>query len=299
MFRLRFLQHIPLLPVVIGFFFSLALAGTAQSPTASEAPAGFTTPSGCPLEPYPPGISTCSSNGLAEPAGDTFADDQETFEEQETLADGLGPIYNEKSCANCHQNPVTGGISQISELRVGHRDSFGRFVNPTIFINNGGNSVPSRSLVNDRAVCAQAQERVPGSETIRTFRTTTNTLGDGFVEAVDSNTLLAIANNQPSKSGGRIVGEFIQVPVSEAPGRVRGARFGWKNQHASLLSFAADAYLNEMGITSRFAPTDVTSVCKVTSDPEDQVDTTNGMSDIDHFAQLIRATNVLPREPPM
>ena len=294
MSRIHFPHHSPWL-VVAALVLSLALAGTAQSPTTSEAPAGFTTPSGCPTGPYPPGISSCSGNGLAEPAGDSFADDQEHFEEQETIADGLGPIYNEKSCANCHQNPVTGGISQITELRVGHRDSFGQFVNPTIFINNGANSVPSRSLVNDRAVCAQAQERVPGNEAIRTFRTTTNTLGDGFVEAIDSNTLLAIANNQPSQSGGRIAGEFIQVPVSEAPGHVRGGRFGWKNQHASLLSFSADAYLNEMGITSRFAPTDTTSVCKVTSDPEDHADAT-GLTDIDRFAQFMRATNAPPRD---
>ena len=291
MSRIHFPHHSPWL-VVAALVLSLALAGTAQSPTTSEAPAGFTTPSGCPNGPYPPGISSCSGNGLAEPA---FADDQEHFEEQETIADGLGPIYNEKSCANCHQNPVTGGISQITELRVGHRDSFGQFVNPTIFINNGANSVPSRSLVNDRAVCPQAQERTPGNETIRTFRTTTNTLGDGFVEAIDSNTLLAIANNQPSQSGGRIAGEFIQVPVSEAPGHVRGGRFGWKNQHASLLSFSADAYLNEMGITSRFAPTDTTSVCKVTSDPEDHADAT-GLTDIDRFAQFMRATNAPPRD---
>src|SRR5207249_10693258 len=150
-----------------------------------------------------------------------------------------------------------------------------------------------RSLVNDRAVCAQAQERTPGSETIRTFRTTTNTLGDGFVEAIDSNTLLAIANNQTSQSGGRIAGEFIQVPVSEAPGHVPGGRFGWKNQHASLLSFSADAYLNEMGITSRLAPTDTTRVCKTTQDPEDKTDDI-GMEDIDHFATFMRGTTAPP-----
>jgi len=125
----------------------------------------------------------------------------------------------------------------VTELRVGHTDANGNFVNPTISINDGLNTVPNRSLVNDRATCAEAQERTPGTETIRTFRTSLNTLGDGFVESIDSNTLFAIANNQPSQSGGRIAGEFIQVPVLEAPGQIRGGRFGWKNQHASLLSF--------------------------------------------------------------
>ena len=49
-------------------------------------------------------------------------------------------------------------------------------------------------------------------------------------------------------------GLVINVPVLEAPGAIAIGRFGWKKQHASLLSFSADAYLNEMGITSRAVP---------------------------------------------
>jgi CxxC motif-containing protein (DUF1111 family) len=40
--------------------------------------------------------------------------------------------------------------------------------------------------------------------------------------------------------------------VTEANNALRFGRFGWKAQQASLLSFAGDAYLNEMGITSKF-----------------------------------------------
>ena len=265
---------------------------TVFSQSSGEAVTGFSTPTGCPTT-VPSGITTCQSNGLPEPTGDTFADDQDTFEEQDTIANGLGPVYNDKSCANCHQNPVTGGISQITELRVGHLDANGNFVNPTITINNGANSIPNRSLINDRAVCPQATERFSSLETIRTFRTTLNTLGDGFIEAIDSNTLVAIANNQPSQSGGQIAGEFIQVPVAEAGNKIRGGRFGWKNQHASLLSFAADAYLNEQGVTSRLQPTDVTSVCDTVADPEDHPDA-NGLADIDRFATFMRATKAPP-----
>ena len=228
------------------------------------------------------------SNGFPESVGSIFADVQATFEEQDGVDTGLGPLYNAQSCVSCHQNPVTGGISQVTELRVGHNDASGNFISPTISINDGQNTVPNRSLVNDRAICAEAQERTPGSENIRTFRTSLNTLGDGFVEAIDSNTLFAIANNQPSQSGGRIAGEFIQVAVLEAPGKIRGGRFGWKNQHASLLSFSSDAYLNEQGITNRLNPTDTTSVCKLTGDPED-LD-----NDIDRFAIFMRGTKAPP-----
>ena len=230
---------------------------------------------------------------MTEPSGDTFALDQAAFEEQEDLTDGLGPIYNDKSCANCHQNPVTGGISQITELRAGHQDRNHNFVPASVTINDEQTTIANRSLINDRAICPQAQELKSGADNIATFRTSLNTLGDGFVEAIDSNTLNQLAINQCNQTGGRICGEFIQVPVLEASGQVRGGRFGWKNQMSSLLSFASDAYLNEMGITNRLNPTDSTSVCKTTSDPEDHVDGT-GLQDIDHFAQFMRATNAPP-----
>jgi CxxC motif-containing protein (DUF1111 family) len=76
---------------------------------------------------------------------------------------------------------------------------------------------------------------------------------------------------------------------------VRGARFGWKNQHASLLSFAGDAYLNEQGITNRLNPTDVTSLCDTVADPEDHVGT-DGLADIDHQARFMRATKAPSRD---
>lgn len=258
------------------------------SQSSSQAPTGFSTPT---LNQNPGSRSV--SNGFPEPAGDTFANDQSHFEEQDGVDNGLGPIYNAQSCVSCHQNPVTGGISQVTELRVGHTDGSGNFVNPSISINDGLSTVPNRSLVNDRATCPQAQERTPGSETIRTFRTSLNTLGDGFVESIDSNTLFAVANNQPSQSDGQIAGEFIQVPVLEAPGQIRGGRFGWKNQQASLLSFSSDAYINEQGITNRLNPHDTTTVCKTTTDPEDTPDNL-GLADIDHFAIFMRGTKAPP-----
>src|SRR2546430_14487222 len=112
-----------------------------------------------------------------------------TLFRSEGVDKGLGPVYNARSCVDCHQNPVTGGNSQVSELRAGHLDSSGHFVSPTIFINNGQSNIPDRSLINDRAVCPEAQERLPHTEFIRTFRMSLNTLGDGFVEAIDDNTL--------------------------------------------------------------------------------------------------------------
>src|SRR5438093_8804679 len=211
------------------FLGSLSLTVQGQG-GATEAPAGFDN----------------LTNGFLTQADFNAA--KATFEERDEIADGLGPVYNAQGCVECHQNPVTGAGSQISELRAGHLSN-GNFVD-----------APGGSLINDRAINAAIQERVPGAETVRTFRMTTNAHGDGFVEAINSNTLVAIANAQPGQSGGVINGQVIQIPVLEAPGNVRVGRFGWKNQHASLLSFSSDAYLNEVGITNRFNLTENTSL---------------------------------------
>jgi hypothetical protein len=76
------------------------------------------------LSPMPPPLEAPTgfdnkSNGVTDDA--THQADQMKFEEVEQLADGLGPLYNAQSCRECHQNPVSGGASQVSELRVGHR----------------------------------------------------------------------------------------------------------------------------------------------------------------------------------
>src|ERR1700751_266440 len=268
---------------------AIGLSGI-DGPNPREAPAGFNTPSFNGAQSV--------NNGIAEPPGDTFALDQQIFELNHSVATGLGPVYNATACVSCHENPNTGSASQITELRVGHNDANGNFVNPTILINDGLNTISGRSIVNDRAICPQAQEQIPATEDIRALRAVLNTLGDGFVEGIDDNTLLSIAARQPEESDGLIHGEAVQAPIFEAPGQTRVGRFGWKDQHGSLLSFIADAYVNEMGVTSRLRPKDVTTVCKTTTDPEDVPDAL-GLADIDHFAQFIRATTVPPRDRPL
>jgi CxxC motif-containing protein (DUF1111 family) len=260
-----------------------------------------------------------------------FLADKATFEEVDDVAKGLGPVYNAQSCKECHQNPVTGAISQITELRAGHN-----------VVSNGVTTfvdAPGGSLINDRGIptpnyngdpkkSAKVQERVPplytagiigngpaitAEEPVRTFRTSLNTLGDGFVEAVADGSLVAIANAQPVQTGNQVHGLAITVPVLEAsPGQRRVGRFGWKDQHGSLLSFSGDAYLNEIGITNFLILNENTSLGRFvgfgsgfdlvrddtacTAHPsvicgEDKDE------DIRVFAEFMRATKAPPRDP--
>ncbi|HJQ24339.1 MAG TPA: di-heme oxidoredictase family protein [Blastocatellia bacterium] len=244
-----------------------AVQTRAVQEVATEALAGFTN----------------TSNGMVDQA--TFDADREKFEERDTIADGLGPVYNAQSCAECHQNPITGSSSQVTVMRAGHRDASGNFF-----------EAPGGSLINDRAIHYSLQEHVTPEDEARSFRSSLSTLGDGYVEAIDDATLMAIAASQPRDSGGTIAGQVIRVPLLEAPGQMRVGRFGWKNQHASLLSFSADAYLNEIGITNRLLPRENSSMGRsvaaydAVADPEDEE------NDIDAFARFMRATQVPPRD---
>jgi len=274
-------------PPVIALFFSLSFAllpSLVSSPQTSDAPAGFDN----------------QTNGVVDQT--THAADQDKFDEFELIGDGLGPLYNAQSCRECHQNPASGGASQISELRVGHRSKDGHFESPSIPIDDGKETIAGRTLVNDRAICpsaafpdVQLQERVPDREKVRTTRLSLNLLGDGFVEAVPDETLLDLRKEQCRASRGRICGQALYVPIVEAPGKTGVGRFGWKDQHASLLSFSGDAYLNEMGITNKLFPTEVTLLCNAHSEPNDKAGE-DGLEDIDHFARFIRATKEPPRD---
>src|SRR5882672_7035926 len=297
-----------LLRCLVFFLFVTALAlpmwmsRPAQGQGATEAPTGMDT----------------LTNGLVTQA--VHDGDRVTFEERDEVQKGLGPVYNAQSCAECHQNPVTGGISQISELRAGHNDGSGNFVPATLKINDGGGlpgvTIANRSLINQRAICPgvvtdpvthlvifnhpneQAQERVPGAETVRTRRMTTNLLGLGFVEAVSNTTLQNIPNGQPNG----MKGQLAFVPVAEANGALRVGRFGWKDQDASLLTFSGGAYLNEMGITNRLNTSEVTTLCDDVSDTTPCNNNPNVVcgedpdNDIDAFAQFMRASKAPSRD---
>lgn len=236
------------------------------SPAVTEAPAAFD------------GLT----NGMLEQAD--FDKARDVFEEQEDEDEGLGPLYNARSCGECHATPIVGGSSQVTELRAGHYDGLSFYDHP------GG------SLINDRSISAAIAETVmPGYE-VQTFRLSSSTLGLGFVEAIDDATLRDIARNQPRLSGGRINGTALDVLISEKNNFRRVGRFGWKDQHGSLLSFAADAYLNEMGITSPMQPHENTSNGNPIDDYDAVADPEDDGDDVEAFANFMRSTKAPPRD---
>ena len=301
---------------------------TTEDPAA--APSGAAPGPGCviPRAEAPANFDN-ETNGFLKPV--PFAAAKVTFEEIDEIDDGLGPVYNAQRCSECHQNPVTGGISQITELRAGH-NTCAPYTACTP-ANTKFVDAPGGSLINDRSIPtnlnstnpqknAKLQERVPPlftaavvsgpaltqEEPVRTFRTSLNLLGDGFVEATANGTLLAISNKQAAISGGTIQGMAIKVPVLETapnsnpnmpfPGKFRLGRFGWKDQHASLLSFSGDAYLNEIGITNFLILTENTSlgrsVAPFDPEPDPAPNGEDAAQDVKVFADFMRSLKAPP-----
>jgi CxxC motif-containing protein (DUF1111 family) len=118
--------------------------------------------------------------------------------------------------------------------------------------------------------------------------------GDGLVEAVDDQSLISLARNEPQATQG--TPSFVTED-----GATRVGRFGWKAFHATLRGFASDAYLNELGITNPDSPNEVSECAlndpgletPLADEPEDTTDP-NGRADIDRFSDFMRALNPPP-----
>ena len=259
--------------------FEIPNGGVVTGGGLTEAPAGFDNLTNGFTE-QGPDFDTINEDTVV--ALRSFNDNRFIFEEVETVADGVGPTYNAQSCRECHQNVATGGASQVTVQRTG------RLNGDSFFESLGG------SLIQSRATHPDIVEQVSAENDVRTFRISTNTLGDGYVECIANATFDAIRNLQPPPMRGSV----LMVPVLEGDGSARIGRFGWKCQHASLESFSADAYLNEMGITSPLFPEENTSggvfvgfgtAYDPLPEPED-----DGV-DIVAFANFIRATKAPSR----
>jgi CxxC motif-containing protein (DUF1111 family) len=216
-----------------------------------------------------------------------FDDGKAAFQEEETPKDGLGPVFNGTSCAQCHFNPAVGGDSNIVETRFGTTDK-----NKFDALGDLGGSLIQSQGIGHVAGCREpfVGETVPPGATIVTGRKTTPLFGLGLVDAVPDSTFENLTQN-----GGKV----NQVLDPESGTRKIG-KFGWKAQVSSLFVFSGDAYLNEMGITSPLFPNEqcpngdcamIAACDPVTPDPEDSGD------DVEAFENFMTLLAPIPRGP--
>ncbi len=207
------------------------------------------------------------------------------FKSVESADDGLGPAFNGTSCAVCHSIPSVGGVSAMTEIRGGYRDEDGKFHEL-----NGGTLYHLFSIPDHRC-----QVQIPPEANVIARRAPTPLFGAGLIEAIPDETILAL-EDPGDRNGDGIRGRAARI-VDVASGRERIGRFGWKAQQATLLSFAGDAYRNEMGITNDLFPDEVAlgltpAQLKLCAGPrtgiEDVRDRRTGLRGIDRFEVFMR-----------
>jgi CxxC motif-containing protein (DUF1111 family) len=138
------------------------------------------------------------------------------------------------------------------------------------------------------------QAVIPPDATIISRRVPVPLFGAGLIEAIEDDTLLALADLQ--NRGREGVSGRAAIITDRGTGARRVGRFGWKAQHATLLAFGADAYRNEMGITNALFPDELAMgvsparmrLCDPIPDPEDIPDPRTRRRGIDNFAGFMR-----------
>ena len=173
-----------------------------------------------------------------------FEAGKDEFEEEETPEEGLGPVFNDTSCARCHSDPAVGGSGTVVETRFGAVGANGKF---TPLPEHGGSLIQVKGI-GVAGSCDFTGEKVPAQATLVSGRRTTQLFGLGLVDAVPESTFRYIAQIERTlwpDEAGRVA--WVHDIARDRPAV---GRFGWKNQVPTLHQFSGDAYLNEMGITS-------------------------------------------------
>ena len=185
-------------------------------------------------------------NGLTPAQLAAFNAGLDEFEEEEEAGDGLGPVFNGRSCAECHSVPAVGGGSERTVTRFG-KTTNGVFDPMAQF---GGSLIQNQAIgPNDVPGLHQfIAETVPAAATVVTKRRTTSLLGLGLVDAVPDADFIALAAKQAMRGDG--TAGRVSIVADLVHGGTAVGKFGWKAQVPNLMQFSADAYVNEMGITS-------------------------------------------------
>ncbi len=193
-------------------FYVMVIASAQISPT---------TPRGA--------LSGLSSSQIA-----AFREGQTAFNDVEGPGDGLGPIFNGRSCNECHPNG--GGSARISNI-VG--------VGTSAQWNAGG------PVLQVNAILGFQPEPLPRNLPVGRRRTMT-TQGLGLIGAIPDADILAEQTSQSNLFP--LLAGKANLVIDAVTGGQRVGRIGQKSQHPTSTSFAAEAYLREMGITSPFFP---------------------------------------------
>jgi CxxC motif-containing protein (DUF1111 family) len=214
-----------------------------------------------------PGPKKVTAEAVA--AGRELFNHEWTAKDPLTGGDGLGPVFNAKSCAECHNQGGAGGGGPVAK-------------NVTVYglIGDAGGK-PASGVVHQKAVKPEFQEtldllrsglphapsialaelndktRPRRTDVVITQRNTPALFGDGLIDVVSDETL--IAHMRQHMTAARLIG-LNKAKDSKVRGRIarladgRLGRFGWKLEFATLQEFVKAACANELGLSNPDRP---------------------------------------------
>jgi CxxC motif-containing protein (DUF1111 family) len=215
-----------------------------------------------------PGPKDVSPEAAA--AGRVLFNHEWTPNDRLTKGDGIGPVFNARSCAECHSQGGPGGGGPVDK-------------NVTVYglATADTHGIPASGVVHQRAVKPEFQETldlvhkalphqpsIPLSEltdrrrarptgVVVTQRNTPALFGAGSIDAISDDAL--IAHQREHSDAARLVGlngardPKVRGRVARlADGRV--GRFGWKSEFATLGDFVKAACANELGLSNPGRP---------------------------------------------
>jgi CxxC motif-containing protein (DUF1111 family) len=190
---------------------------------------------------------------------DRFAEALENFNAVEESEDGLGPLFNERACGNCHNIPVPGGSGVQIERRFGSFEN-GAFYGYDQARDNQGGTLrqlfANDPYQNGSVACTIPVEHEPADANVHNVgRRSLPLFGLGLIDAMPDGWFDFLAAIEPAATRGTVLRRKSDFPDARDPGqsltKPRVQRFGLKNQQTNLVSFSGDAYINEMGITTQ------------------------------------------------
>jgi CxxC motif-containing protein (DUF1111 family) len=218
-------------------------------------------------------------DGLSYEESARFLKGDAAFSEVFTRETGLGPTFVATSCISCHAGDGKGHPS-TTLTRFGQIDETGN-----LFLNQGAPQLQNRSLP------GFLPEQIPFGATFAKFTPPANT-GLGFLQFVTDADIVAMSDPNDSNGDGISgVPNWIDIPDFVIPssnaisqnGKYIG-RYGKKAAAHSLLHQTANAYNQDMGITSVFRPIDAYTHLEI--DPEIATSTVN---DVVFYLQTLKA----------
>ncbi|MBI3721055.1 MAG: hypothetical protein HY248_00755, partial [Fimbriimonas ginsengisoli] len=161
----------------------------------------------------------------------------------------LGPLFNNRSCANCHNTPNAGGMGVSPDT----------FIVRVARIENGvfdpltgqGGPVARQRSIREFGFPCDLPTGVPPQANVTSRRSALTLRGTSLIDNLQLSDILAVQAAQPPELRGRL--NLL------ADGRA--GRFGWKAHTATLVEFMAEALRDELGLTNPLAPEDLVRGC--------------------------------------